>query len=262
MPNPQPAGDSDYIVMESTYGNRSHPEFDIEKELTRILLDSARKGGHVIVPAFAVGRTQSLLYYLEKLKRTSQIPNIPVFLDSPMAINASKLYCKHSQFHKLTDEECARACGIAKYTRETDESKQLAHLRMPSVIISASGMATGGRILHHLKHFADDFRNTILFTGFQAAGTRGRALVDGKKSLRIHGLDIPVRAKVHNLDALSAHADSKGLLGWLSKVPRSPKATFVTHGEPEASESLARSIRRTYGWQCLVPQHGQTVELN
>jgi len=262
MPDPALASDSDYIVMESTYGNRSHPSFDIEKELARIVIETARKGGHVIVPAFAVGRTQSLLYYLERLKRTSQIPNVPVFLDSPMAINASKLYCKHSHFHKLTDQECARACGVARYTRETEESKELAHLRMPSVIVSASGMATGGRILHHLKHFAGDFRNTILFTGFQAAGTRGRALVDGKKTLKIHGMEIPVRATVRNLDALSAHADKEGLLGWLSGISQAPKTVFVTHGEPQASESLARSIRRIYGWLSTVPQHGQTVELN
>ena len=262
MPDPEPALDSDYIVMESTYGNRTHMDIKIEDELARIILETAKKGGHVIVPAFAVGRTQSLLYHLARLKSTSRIPNVPVFLDSPMAINASKLYCKHSQFHRLTDDECTRACGIAKYTRKTEESKELAYLKMPSIIISASGMATGGRILHHLKNFAGDYRNTILFTGFQAAGTRGRALVDGKKSLKIHGLEIPVRASVYNLDALSAHADSEGLLSWLSHIKHAPKTVFVTHGEPEASEALAGSIRRANGWQCSVPQHGEMVELD
>nr|WP_286829214.1 MBL fold metallo-hydrolase [Kordiimonas sp. UBA4487] len=261
MLRPTQIDHADYLVVESTYGNRKHEALDVEARLADIISSTAARGGSVIVPAFAVGRTQSLLYQISRLKKAGRIPDLPVFLDSPMAINASHIYCENRAVHRLSDAECKTACSVAKYTRKVEESKKLTYLAMPAIIISASGMATGGRILHHLKHYAADRRNTILFTGFQAAGTRGRAMVEGARQIKIHGSYIPVNAQVENLDALSAHADSDEILEWLSGFKHPPKTTFVTHGEPEASAALAARIRDELGWHCEIPELGQEVEL-
>ncbi|WP_417461227.1 MBL fold metallo-hydrolase RNA specificity domain-containing protein [Kordiimonas sp.] len=261
MLRPAQVESADYLIVESTYGNRKHEDLDVEARLADIISSTAARGGSVIVPAFAVGRTQSLLYYVSRLKKAGRIPDLPVFLDSPMAINASKIYCDNREVHRLSDTECKAACSVAKYTRKVEESKKLTYLAMPSIIISASGMATGGRILHHLKHYVADRQNTILFTGFQAAGTRGRAMVEGARQIKIHGSYIPVNAHVENLDALSAHADCDEILEWLSGLQHSPKTTFVTHGEPEASAALAARIRDELGWHCEIPELGQEVEL-
>lgn len=261
MPPPASIRNTDYLVVESTYGNRKHEKINVEQRIADIIKTTAARGGKVIVPAFAVGRTQSILYYLDRLKRDGRIPDLPVFLDSPMAINASDIYCRNKNVHLLSEQDCRSACNVAQYTRAVADSKALASLPTPAVIISASGMATGGRILHHLKYFASDHRNTILFTGFQAAGTRGRAIVEGVRQIKIHGGHVPIKAQVENLDALSAHADSDEILAWLSGFRSVPKITFITHGEPEASSALADSIRSKLGWHCQVPDLGMTVEL-
>jgi len=262
MPKPSNFPEADYLIVESTYGDRKHDTVDAEEEIAKVISETAGRGGKVIVPAFAVGRTQSLLYYLQQLKNKGRIPHqLPIFLDSPMAINASELYCRHAGFHRLSKKECTAACEVARYTRKVEASKALEHLLMPAVIISASGMATGGRVLHHLKHFAGDRRNTILFTGFQAAGTRGRSIVDGAKQVKIHGGQIPIKAQVKNIDALSAHADSDEIMEWLSGAAHAPNMTFVTHGEASGSEALASRILSELGWRCSVPKLGQEVEL-
>ena len=261
MPAPAPLPRSDYLIVESTYGDRKHETGDVEEEIAAIVSSTARRGGKVIVPAFAVGRTQTLLYHLDRLKKSGRIPDLPVFLDSPMAINASNLYCKHTAYHKLGEAECRAACDVARYVRKAEDSKALAFLKVPAIIISASGMASGGRILHHLKHFVSDHRNTILFTGFQAAGTRGRALVDGVDNVKLHGLTIPVRATVMNLSALSAHADSEEIIQWLKKNHKAPSITFVTHGEPNASTAMANRISNDLGWDCSVPNLGSRIDL-
>ena len=253
---------ADYLVLESTYGNRKHNNVDVQTKIATIVNRTAERGGKIIVPAFAVGRTQSLLYHLERLKVEGRIPNIPVFLDSPMAINASDIYCRYPDSHRLSEEDCISACNVAEYTRKVEQSKALAHLQMPAIIISASGMATGGRILHHLKHFASDHRNTLLFTGFQAAGTRGRNIVDGVDRIKMHGEYISINADVENLDALSAHADSDEILEWLGGFERAPDTTFITHGEPDASAALAERIRSELGWRCVMPELGMEADLS
>ncbi len=261
MVDPAPAGRADYLIVESTYGNRRHETSDPEDTLAEVIGRTAGRGGSVIVPAFAVGRTQTLLYHLHRLKRDGRIPDLPVFLDSPMAINASELFCKHAGHHRLSAGECQAACGVARYVREVEESKTLDRDAMPKVIVSASGMATGGRVLHHLKHYLPDPRNAVVFTGFQAGGTRGDSLTAGAESVKIHGRYVPVRAEVTNLQMMSAHADADEILAWLRGFEAAPEMTFVTHGEPAAADALRHRIEETLGWPCTVPDFRDRVEL-
>lgn len=261
MVDPVGVAHADYLVVESTYGNRLHARIDPEDSLLEIIGETIGRGGTVIVPAFAVGRTQSLLHYLERLKESGRLRNVPVFLDSPMAQDASEIFCRNPGDHKLSAQACRRACAVARYVRSVDESKALMENPMPKVIISASGMATGGRVLHHLKRYAPDPKNTILFTGFQAGGTRGAAMVAGVESIKIHGSYLPVRAEVRNLEMLSGHADADELLRWLRGFKTAPRMTFITHGEPTASDALRDRIEEELGWRCLVPEHGRKVDL-
>lgn len=252
---------TDYLVLESTYGNRQHKKTEPVKEMGEIIRATTAKGGHVIIPAFAVGRAQMILYIIHQLKQQKTIPDIPIFLDSPMAINATKLLCKYSNEHKFAPGLCQEICGSATYTPTVEESKAIAHIHMPSIIITASGMATGGRVLHHLKHYLPDPKNTILFTGFQAAGTRGHSLVGGQSEVKIHGEMYPVRARVENLSNTSAHSDYHETLAWLKGFARPPKKVFLTHGEPKASASLKRKIEQQLGWKVVLPKYLQKEKL-
>ena len=261
MVDPEPVAHADYLVVESTYGNRRHDQTSPEEALEEVVGRTVRRGGTVVIPAFAVGRAQSLLFHLSQLRKRGRLADVPVFLDSPMAVNASSIFCDHLGEHRLTEEQCRESCGLATYVRETEESKALTNNPMPKIIISASGMATGGRILHHLKRFAPDRRNTILLAGFQAGGTRGAALKAGAKELKIHGEYIPVRAEVASLDMFSAHADRDELLRWLGGFEAAPKTTFVVHGEPAASDEFRHCIAEKLGWNARVPEHGERVEL-
>ena len=261
MPDPTPIRQADYLLVESTYGNRLHDRADPEDVLAEIITRTAARGGTVLIPSFAVGRAQTLLYHLERLKRAQRIPDMPIYLDSPMAINASEMFCKDSGFNRLTPEQSRTACGVAHYVRESEESKQLDANPMPAIIISASGMATGGRVLHHLKRFAPDSRNTVLFAGFQAGGTRGAAMTGGAKRVKIHGDYVPIRAEVQNLHMLSAHADADEIMGWLRNFEKPPIMTYVTHGEPEAADALRLRIAEELGWPCTVPGYRDEVEL-
>jgi metallo-beta-lactamase family protein len=261
MVDPVSVNQADYLVVESTYGDRRHDHRNPQDALAAVITRTVVRGGTVLIPAFAVGRAQSLLYHLERLKSDGRLGNVPIFLDSPMAVNASDMLCRHLDDHRLSPEQCRKACGIAQYVRSVEESKALTVNRMPKVIISASGMATGGRVLHHLKRYAPDPNNTILFSGYQAAGTRGAAMVGGIESIKIHGAYIPVRAQVENLPMLSAHADSDEILKWLGGFERAPRMTFITHGEPTASDALRKRIEEELKWPCTVPEHGQKVTL-
>lgn len=262
MVDPEPIEHADYLVVESTYGNRRHDSRSPEDALAEAINPTIKAGGTVIIPAFAVGRVQSLLYHLGQLKNAGRIPEIlPVFLDSPMAIDASDIFCRHLADHRLPEKRCKPLCAGTRYVRDVQGSKDLMGNPMPKVIISASGMATGGRVLHHLRHYAPDPKNTILFAGFQAGGTRGAAMVAGAETIKIFGEYVPVRAKVANLEMLSAHADADEILRWLKTAPKAPRTTFVTHGEPAASDALRHRIEEELGWNCVVPEHGQTVEL-
>lgn len=261
MRDPAVVDHADYLLVESTYGNRLHEKGDPAKLLDEIVSRTTGRGGTVVIPAFAVGRTQSILFHLHQLKLRGRLANVPVFVDSPMAVNASDMFCAHLDDHKLTAQQCADFCGIAKYVRDVEQSKALNQDRTPKIIISASGMATGGRVLHHIKHLAPDTRNTILFAGFQAAGSRGAQMIAGLKNVKIHGQFVPVRAEVRSLDMLSAHADADEIIRWLRGFSKAPKTTFITHGEPMASEALRIRIQRELGWPCVVAAHGQQVDL-
>jgi len=252
---------ADYIVVESTYGNRKHDEVNAEDILGSHLSRALRRGGVVVIPAFAVGRAQTLTLLISRLKAKRAIPNVPVFLNSPMAIDATRLYHKYRSEHRLTVEECDAACAVAQMVHTADESRALNERSGPMIIISASGMATGGRVLHHLKAFAPNPRNLILLPGFQAAGTRGAALASGAQEIKIHGSYVPVRAEVIKLDAMSAHADYTEILHWLNGFKRPPKQIFVTHGEPAAADEMRRRIEENLGWTVTVPEYGQKVSL-
>jgi len=261
MVDPAPVERANYLLVESTYGNRRHQKGDPVDVLDQIISKTVGRGGSVIIPAFAVGRAQSLLFHLHKLKSRGRLANVPVFLDSPMAIDASEIFCRRTQDQKLSEAECRQACAVAQYVRSVDESKALTANPMPKVIISASGMATGGRVLHHLKAYAPDHKSTILFAGFQAGGTRGAAMLAGAQAIKIHGQQVSVRAEVSNLDMLSAHADADEILRWLSGFKTAPRTTFITHGELTAADALGQRIEVELGWSCTVPEHGQKVEL-
>ena len=258
-PTPRPA--SDFVVVESTYGDRRHDTTDAEQRLAEIVSATAARGGTVIIPAFAVGRAQSLLYHLDRLKQRGALPPVPIYLDSPMAIDASDIFCRYAGDHRLSRGECRRMCDGVHYVRSAEESKALDRQTMPMVIISASGMATGGRVLHHLKAMASDPRNTILLTGFQAAGTRGAQLHAGARELTIHGQLVPVRAAVESLDMLSAHADADEILRWLGSCRQAPQRTFVIHGEDHAAEAMCERVVSELRWQAEVPVYGEAADL-
>ncbi|NMG38323.1 MBL fold metallo-hydrolase [Chelativorans sp. ZYF759] len=261
LPDPKPIPQADAIVIESTYGNRIHAPADTTEVLGEVVERTVKRGGTVVIPAFAVGRAQSLLYHLWKLKSAGRLSNIPVYLDSPMAIDATDLLHAHSDDHRLSHDECAAICKIATYTRDVEGSKAITASAWPKVVISASGMATGGRVLHHLKSFASDPKHTILFSGYQAAGTRGRAMVQGAREIKIHGQWVPVRAEVDDLSMLSAHADGNELMRWLSGFQHAPSRVFIVHGEDEAAEALRVRIDRELGWNATVPRQQQVFDL-
>lgn len=252
---------TDYLVVESTYGDRTHPVQDPGQALAAIINKTVRRGGIVLIPAFAVGRTQDLLHILYGLKREKRIPDVPVYLNSPMAIESTRIYRDHAADQILSADECAADCAVAKHVTTVEESKRLVAKTEPSVIISASGMATGGRVLHHLKSLAPDARNSIVLSGFQAAGTRGEALAHGADHIKIHGMMVPVRAEISQIDTLSAHADADEILAWLGRFPKPPKMTFITHGEPLASEALRKRIQDELKWPCRVPEQGDVTDL-
>ncbi len=259
--DPQPVAEADYIAIESTYGDRVHAPDDPAEALGALIGETVGRGGTVIIPAFAVGRAQLVLYHLWRLREAGRLASVPIYLDSPMAINAARLLDTHRNDHRLTPAVCRAACGIATYTREAEESKRITASGAPKVIISASGMATGGRVLHHLAAFAPGGENTILFSGFQPAGTRGRKLLQGAREVKIHGQWVPVRARIANLATLSAHADANELMRWLSGFRRAPSRVFIIHGEPDASDALRVRIERDTGWPATVPRPEQTFTL-
>ena len=261
MLDPEDVPEADYVVIESTYGNRRHDPADPLDALEAVIKRTAQRGGTVVIPAFAVGRAQSLIHGLWRLRRSGRLPSLPVYLDSPMATSASEMLHRYPEDHRLSAQEYEAACDSVTYVRDVEESKALSANRYPKVIISASGMATGGRVLHHIAAFAPDHRNTLLFSGFQAAGTRGRKLLEGARETKIYGQWLPVNAEVAELPMMSAHADSDELLRWLSGFRRPPKRIFVVHGEADAAEALRERIQRELGWSVSVPLQGQQFEL-
>lgn len=265
--DPELVRHADVLLVESTYGNRTHA-LDAPEQLARIVHESVARGGALLIPAFAVGRAQELIWTLRHLEDAGRIPVLPVFLDSPMAIDVTDIYCRHPEDHDLdmaalTDRErCPLSCRNYQLVRTPQQSKAVGAREGPMIVISASGMATGGRILHHLKQRLPDPRTTVLLSGFQAVGTRGRKLQEGARELRIHGQDVPVRATVESLDGLSAHADRDEILRWLAGFEQPPRQVHVVHGEPEAARSLAEAVQARFSWNVTVAADGATVPLS
>ncbi|HEX5036048.1 MAG TPA: MBL fold metallo-hydrolase [bacterium] len=261
MKPPVPVRETDYLVVESTYGDRCHPREDPKTVIKDAIVETLEKGGTVLIPAFAVGRAQQVLFLLNELKNSGDLPNVPIYVNSPMATDATHIFRDINGDLAISREKFQELFQIAKFVTSVEESKRIATSRQPSIIISASGMATGGRVLHHLKFLAPEPKNLILFVGFQAAGTRGEAMMDGADEIKIHGMKIPVRAQVKLIDTLSAHADSDEIMGWLKQFSRAPKMTFITHGEPLASEALRKRIEEELHWECEVPDYLETFQL-
>ena len=256
-PAPPPAADT--VLIESTYGDREHPAENLLAELGPALQRLAKRGGIAVVPVFAVGRAQALLHAIAQLKAQGVVPQgLPVFLDSPMAVHTTHLFENLRDEHRLSSHDVHALTHGATMVNSTDESRALASRHGPMVILSASGMATGGRVLHHLEHHVGNHRNMVVLTGFQAPGTRGAALAAGSKTLRLHGRDVEVNAEVVQLHSASAHADATQLLDWLRAMPAAPDQVYVVHGDPQASDALRARIVRELHWRALVPEHGAT----
>ncbi len=261
--------EADYVIVESTYGNRLHEEYDREEHLATIINDSVARGGNIIIPSFAVGRTQTMLYYLHNLLKAGKIPNIPVIIDSPLAISATDIFMRNTQDFDAEAKEMLKSTKDnplqmpqLRFTRTADESKALNSLSEPVIIISASGMADAGRILHHLKHNLWRPESSILFVGYQAQGSLGRRLVEGASKVKIMGEEISVRATIYSLDGFSAHADQEQLLTWLTYYKRKPVNIFLVHGEVEASEPFAQLIKEKLDVSTYIPNYGDAALLN
>ena len=268
LKDPESPTGADFLLCESTYGDRDHPAGSVEDELADIVNRTAKRGGAVVIPSFAVGRTQTLMYYLRDLEEKQRIPHLPVYVDSPMAINVTGLYMSHHEDHdadftkqETTGNHDPLNCHEVHMTHTVEDSKKINDVVSPCIIISASGMITGGRIKHHLAKRLPDSRSTVLLVGYQAEGSGGRALLDGAKYLRIHNEQIPVRAQVIEIGQLSAHAGKSELLRWLSGIQAPPRQTFLVHGEPVAMESLRGAIAAQYHWPVTIPDYLQTIEL-
>lgn len=262
MKAPATVKNADYLVTESTYGNRTHDPADPLDKLGEVINRTIQRGGKVIIPTFAVGRAQSLLYSIHLLKKNKVIPDdLPVYLNSPMAVEATAIFDNHPGEYRLTPEQSADMCRTAHIVSDVEESKHLNLRKDPMIILAGSGMATGGRVVHHLKAFAPDARITILFSGFQAGGTRGAAMLDGAKEIKIHGEYVPVRAEIAVINNLSAHADANEIITWLKHFQAPPKRTFITHGEPVAADALRLKIKEQLNWETYVPDYLETIEL-
>lgn len=266
--DPTPAELGDLLLIESTYGDRTHhPENDPHEQLAEIISRTASRGGVIVIPSFAVGRTQTILYYLRELKAAKRIPDIPVIIDSPMARDATSIYQHH------TNEYDSAALALLKkgfqpfqvpkvyFTRERTESIKLNSIHEPMIIISASGMLSGGRILHHLKHRVSNERNTILFVGFQPPGSRGDWLKRGNKTMTLLGEEIPVRAEVCEMSGLSAHGDRDELLRWCRSCTGTPGRVAVVHGEPDSASAFSKTLKKEFGWNAFVPGYGETIAI-
>jgi len=256
-PDPPPA--VDYMLLESTYGDRNHCADDLLDQVEFVVKRTLARRGIVVVPAFAVGRSQQLIYVLGLLMEQGRLPEVPIHLDSPMAVDATRIYRKYPDQHEARGELAARN---VKLHRSVEESKALNDFKGPGIIISSSGMLTGGRILHHLKRLLPDERNSVVLAGYQAAGTRGRALLHGAKTIRIHREEVPVRAEVTDFCGFSGHADRSEILRWLDSAPAAPREIFLVHGEPESAEALARTIESKKKWRTRVPKLHDIVALD
>ncbi|HOC17665.1 MAG TPA: MBL fold metallo-hydrolase [Vicinamibacterales bacterium] len=266
LPDPSPLESADVLLVESTYGDRAHLPDDDGVKMAEIVVRTIDRGGKVIIPSFAIGRVEEIIWWLKRLEDEGRIPSVPVFVDSPMAVEALRHYARRSDeldpdLHGVRGEFASFVTRRFTTVATPQQSAELVASRIPSIVISSSGMATGGRVLNHLKSALPNPRNTVLFVGFQAAGTRGRRLAGGEREVKIHGQMVPVNASVEQLHSMSAHADGDELIRWLSGVERPPKATFVVHGEPESAETFAGRLRQELSWPATVPKYLDAIEL-
>jgi metallo-beta-lactamase family protein len=261
LPDPSPGVDADVLLVESTYGDRAHPPEDDGATLARIISETQAKRGKVIIPAFAIGRVEELLYWLFRLEDQGRLPQLPIYVDSPMAIKGIDFYRKRTGELDPAIETMRRKLPRFTAIDAAKDSKALVENDRPAVIIASSGMASGGRVVHHLFAGLPDPRNTVLFVGFQAAGTRGRQLVDGAQHVKIFGQQVPVHARIEKIDGMSSHADAGEIVRWLRTFPRAPKTTYLVHGEVVAQDALKARITRELGWNVEIPMHGQKVDL-
>jgi metallo-beta-lactamase family protein len=264
-----PKSKADVLLCESTYGDRDHADGDPAEMLAAIVNRVSQRGGSIVIPAFAIGRTQTFMYYLRQLEDAQKIPRLPVYVDSPMALSATDLYVKYSDDHDadyLREERQGKGDPLDVHTfhltRSVEESKAINNVKTPCIIVSASGMVAGGRVLHHLAQRLPDARNAVILAGFQAEGTRGRALQEGARTLRLFGQDVPVHAEIIAMGQLSAHAGRSELLKWLGTLPAPPKQTYLTHGEPVAARALQSAVQENMGWKVGVAKYLDTVDLN
>ena len=261
MRPPRPLPDADILVLESTYGDRLHAHEDVAERLSSLIHHTAAHGGKLIIPAFAVGRAQTILYLLCQLRDAGRIPALPIYLNSPMAVKATEIFYRHVDEHRLQASDVEKLRHTVHYVESTQDSIALCGRPGPMIIVSASGMATGGRVLHHLRQALPDPHSSVLFIGFQAPGTRGDLLVRGATTIKLLGADIPVRCHIENMTSLSAHADQQEMLSWLASLPKPPRLTLINHGEPTASDALRTCLQRQLGYQARVAEHLQSVDL-
>ncbi|WP_346839275.1 MBL fold metallo-hydrolase [Microbulbifer sp. SAOS-129_SWC] len=262
MRPPQPLPELDLLLMESTYGNRRHPQVDVHHELARVVNETASHGGVLLIPSFAVGRAQALQYLLVTLMDSGDIPELPIYLDSPMAIDVTDLYCQYADQHRLSPAECQHMHRGIIYTHSVDESKALENIQYPHIIIAGSGMATGGRILHHMKRLLPDHHTTLLFCGYQAGGTRGARLTGGGTTVKIHGEQVPCRAQVEMIEGMSAHADYRELGAWLQQSQmQADTPVQLVHGEPDAADALRFYLKEHTNFHPIVPEYRQVLHL-
>jgi metallo-beta-lactamase family protein len=252
---------ADWLILESTYGNRIHPKEDPVQKLGAIIRSTAKRGGSIIIPSFAVGRTQVVLWIIHELKKRGEIPDIPVFLDSPMAQDVTDLLFKYKNEHTLSKEECQALCKTAHYIQSVDESKQLHQTPYPKIIIAGSGMVEGGRVLHHIKFFGPNPINTIVFVGYQATMTRGERILRGEKEVKIHGTMVPIRCHVESLESLSSHADYEETLEWLKHFTSTPRGVFLNHGEEKGMEAFKQAIEEELGFKVIIPYDMDSFDL-
>jgi metallo-beta-lactamase family protein len=266
LPDPADAVAADVVLVESTYGDREHLDDDGGEQLAQVIRDTFGRGGKLVIPAFAIGRVEELLYWIRRLEQERRIPAIPVFVDSPMAAEALRYYTARvaeldPDMRPASKTVSTFATARFQVISSPQQSKELTASRRSAIVISSSGMATGGRVLHHMAAALPDARNTVLFVGFQSVGTRGRQLVDGASEVKIHGAFVPVRARVAKIDSMSAHADRSEILRWLATMPSAPKKVCLVHGEPAPMDSLKAEIERRFGWTVVTPQHGEKLSL-
>ena len=267
--DPDPFDEADYVLVESTYGDRTHGETkDIPGELARIINETNKAGGNIVIPSFAVERTQELLYHLNALQRENRIPHLLTFVDSPMAIKVTDIFKKHPELFDEETRELLRKgihpCDLPGLTmaNTVDQSKSINHIKGTAIIIAGSGMCTGGRIKHHLKNNLSRPESTILFVGYQAVGTLGRLILEGVDPIRIFGVEQPIKARIEKIDGFSAHADQNELLRWITALKKAPRRVFITHGEPDAANAFKKLLSEKTGWNCTVPQYQQEIILD